>query len=289
MAKLKIKSGDTVIVTAGDHKGSEGKVMKVILEKNKAIVEGVNMVSKHEKPSATNPQGGIVKKEAALHISNLSLIDPKTGSATRVGYRMEEGKKSTFYKKIESSIIVMAYLPRLKEEYKSRVIEALKEEFGYSNVMQVPKLERIVVSRGVGAAVADKKLLEYAVDELTNITGQKAVATISKKDVANFKLRKGVPIGAKVTLRGERMYEFLDRLVTSALPRVRDFNGIKATGFDGRGNYSLGVTEQIIFPEINIDKIKKIDGMNITFVTSAGTDKEAKSLLTELGLPFKKN
>ena len=183
----------------------------------------------------------------------------------------------------------MGYLPRLKEEYKSRVREALKEEFGYSNVMQVPKLERIVVSRGVGSAVADKKLLEYAVDELTNITGQKAVATISKKDVANFKLRKGVPIGAKVTLRGERMYEFLDRLITSALPRVRDFNGIKATGFDGRGNYSLGVTEQIIFPEINIDKIKKIDGMNITFVTSARTDKEAKSLLTELGLPFKKN
>ena len=183
----------------------------------------------------------------------------------------------------------MAYLPRLKEEYKSRVIEALKEEFGYSNVMQVPKLERIIVSRGVGAAVADKKLLEYAVDELTNITGQKAVATISKKDVANFKLRKGVPIGAKVTLRGERMYEFLDRLVTSSLPRVRDFNGIKATGFDGRGNYSLGVIEQIIFPEIDIDKVKKIEGLNITFVTSATTDKEAKSLLTELGLPFKKN
>lgn len=183
----------------------------------------------------------------------------------------------------------MAYLPRLKEEYKGRVISALKEEFGYSNIMQVPKLERIVVSRGVGAAVADKKLIEYAVDELTNITGQKAIATISKKDVANFKLRSGMPIGAKVTLRGERMYEFLDRLITSALPRVRDFNGIKATGFDGRGNYSLGVVEQIIFPEINIDKIKKIDGMNITFVTSADTDKEAKSLLTELGLPFQKN
>jgi len=183
----------------------------------------------------------------------------------------------------------MGYLPRLKEEYKSKVINALKEEFGYSNVMQVPKLERIVVSRGVGAAVADKKLIEYAVDELTNITGQKAIATISKKDVANFKLRQGMPIGAKVTLRGERMYEFLDRLITSALPRVRDFNGIKATGFDGRGNYSLGVTEQIIFPEIDIDKVKKIDGMNITFVTSADTDKEAKSLLTELGLPFQKN
>ena len=183
----------------------------------------------------------------------------------------------------------MAYSPRLKEEYKSRVVNSLTDEFGYKNVMQVPKLERIVVSQGVGAAVADKKLIDYAVEEMTNITGQKAIATISKKDVANFKLRKGMPIGAKVTLRGERMYEFLDRLVTSALPRVRDFNGIKATGFDGRGNYSLGVTEQIIFPEIDIDKVKKIEGMNITFVTSAATDKEAKSLLTELGVPFKKN
>ena len=183
----------------------------------------------------------------------------------------------------------MGYTPRLKEEYKSRVIGALTEEFGYKNVMQVPKLERIVVSRGVGAAVADKKLIDYSIDELTNITGQKAVATISKKDVATFKLRKGMPIGAMVTLRGERMFEFLDRLVTSSLPRVRDFNGIKATGFDGRGNYSLGITEQIIFPEIDIDKVKKIEGLNITFVTSAPTDKEAKSLLTELGLPFKKN
>ena len=183
----------------------------------------------------------------------------------------------------------MGYLPRLKEEYKSRIIGALKEEFGYTNVMQVPKLERIVVSRGVGAAVADKKLIDYSVEELTNITGQRAVATISKKDVATFKLRKGMPIGAMVTLRGERMYEFLDRLVTSSLPRVRDFNGIKATGFDGRGNYSLGVIEQIIFPEIDIDKVKKIEGLNITFVTSAATDKEAKSLLAQMGLPFKKN
>ncbi|WP_438963254.1 50S ribosomal protein L5 [Winogradskyella sp.] len=183
----------------------------------------------------------------------------------------------------------MAYVSRLKKEYKEKVIPALTEEFGYNNVMQVPKLEKIVLSRGVGAAVADKKLIDHAVDELTRITGQKAVATISKKDVASFKLRKGMPIGAKVTLRGEHMYEFLDRLVTSALPRVRDFNGIRATGFDGRGNYNLGVTEQIIFPEIDIDKINKISGMDITFVTSAETDKEAKSLLTELGLPFKKN
>jgi large subunit ribosomal protein L5 len=183
----------------------------------------------------------------------------------------------------------MAYVARLKTEYNERIVSALKEEFGYKNVMQVPKLEKIVVSRGVGAAVADKKLIDHAVDELTMITGQKAVSTISKKDVATFKLRKGMPIGAKVTLRGEKMFEFLDRLVTSALPRVRDFQGIRATGFDGRGNYSLGVTEQIIFPEINIDKINRINGMDITFVTSAPTDKEAKSLLTELGLPFKKN
>ncbi|MFM1877637.1 MAG: hypothetical protein RLZZ241_503 [Bacteroidota bacterium] len=183
----------------------------------------------------------------------------------------------------------MSYVPRLKQEYKERVIKALTDEYGYSNVMQVPKLNKIVVSRGVGAAVADKKLIDHAVDELSLITGQKAVATTSKKDVANFKLRRGMPIGAKVTLRGERMYEFLDRLVTSALPRVRDFQGIKATGFDGRGNYNMGITEQIIFPEINIDRINRINGMDITFVTSAQTDQEAKSLLTELGLPFKKN
>jgi large subunit ribosomal protein L5 len=183
----------------------------------------------------------------------------------------------------------MENMPRLKKEYKERVIEALTKEFGYKNVMQVPKLEKIVISKGVGAAIADKKLIDYAVDELTQITGQKAVSTISKKDVASFKLRRGMPIGAKVTLRKNRMYEFLDRLVTASLPRVRDFKGVKASGFDGRGNYNLGITEQIIFPEIDIDKVNKISGMDITFVTTANTDKEAKSLLHELGIPFKKN
>ena len=165
----------------------------------------------------------------------------------------------------------MAYSPRLKEEYKSRVIAALTDEFGYKNVMQVPKLLKIVISKGVGAAVADKKLIDYAVEEVTTISGQKAISTISKKDVASFKLRKGMPIGVKVTLRGEKMYEFLDRLVTSALPRVRDFNGVKATGFDGRGNYNLGITEQIIFPEINIDKVNRISGMDITFDVEAAS------------------
>ena len=182
----------------------------------------------------------------------------------------------------------MSYIPRLKREYKETVISNLKKEFEYNNIMQVPRLEKIVISKGVGEAVNDKKLIDHAMEEITNISGQKAIATMSKKDVASFKLRKGMPIGVKVTLRGERMYEFLDRLVTAALPRVRDFTGVKVTGFDGRGNYNLGVIEQIIFPEINIDKINKISGMDITFVTNANSDKEALSLLRELGLPFKK-
>ena len=182
----------------------------------------------------------------------------------------------------------MSNIPRLKEDYSNKIVKELKDKLGLTNIMQVPTLEKIVISRGVGAAVSDKKLIDYAVEELTLISGQKAIATLSKKDVASFKLRKGTPIGAKVTLRGDRMYEFLDRLITIALPRVRDFQGIKADGFDGRGNYNLGIKEQIIFPEINIDKVNKISGMDITFVTNTNTNKEAKALLTDLGLPFKK-
>jgi len=183
----------------------------------------------------------------------------------------------------------MENMPRLKKDYNSRVKAALTKEFGYKNVMEIPELQKIVISKGVGAAIADKKLIDYALEELATITGQKAISTISKKDIATFKLRKGMPIGVKVTLRASKMYEFLDRFVTASLPRVRDFKGVNATGFDGRGNYNLGVTEQIIFPEINIDKVNKIGGMDIAFVTSANTDKEAKSLLHELGVPFKKN
>ena len=182
----------------------------------------------------------------------------------------------------------MSYIPRLKNEYKTSIVDKLVKEFSYDNVMQVPKLEKIIISKGVGAAVNDKKLIDHAINEISQISGQRPIATISKKDVASFKLRKGMPIGVKVTLRGENMYEFLDRLVTTALPRVRDFNGVKSSGFDGRGNYNLGITEQIIFPEINIDKINKISGMDITFVTSAKSDKEALQLLSELGLPFKR-
>jgi large subunit ribosomal protein L5 len=179
------------------------------------------------------------------------------------------------------------YTPRLADKYKKEVVPALVKKFGYKSVMQTPKLEKISINRGVNGAVADKKLVDVAVDELSNITGQKAVPTTSKKDISNFKLRKGMPIGARVTLRGEKMYEFLDRLISVALPRVRDFKGISDKAFDGRGNYTLGVTEQIIFPEIDIDKVNKITGMDITFVTSAQTNQEAYELLKELGLPFK--
>lgn len=179
------------------------------------------------------------------------------------------------------------YSPRLADKYKKEVVPALVKKFGYKTVMQAPKLEKIAINRGVNGAVNDKKLVDIAIDELTNITGQKAVATFSKKDISNFKLRKGMPIGARVTLRGEKMYEFLDRLISVALPRVRDFKGVSDKAFDGRGNYTLGVTEQIIFPEIDIDKVNKITGMDITFVTTANTNEEAYELLKELGMPFR--
>ena len=180
----------------------------------------------------------------------------------------------------------MAYTPTLEKKYKEEIIPVMMKEFNYSSVMQVPRLEKIILNQGVGSTIADKKIIEVATEEMTMITGQKAVQTRSKKDISNFKLRKKMPIGVRVTLRRDQMYEFLDRLISVALPRIRDFQGIESK-MDGRGNYTLGVPEQIIFPEINIDKVNKINGMNITFVTSARSDEEGFALLKELGLPFK--
>lgn len=180
----------------------------------------------------------------------------------------------------------MSYTPRLKEKYKAEIVAALTEKFGYKTTMRVPKLSKIVINQGLGAAVADKKIIETAVEELSRITGQKAVATISKKDISNFKLRKGMPVGAMVTLRGDNMYDFLDRFISVAIPRTRDFRGVPATGFDGRGNFNYGVKEHIIFPEIDIDKVNRILGMDITFVTTAQTDEEGKALLDAFGFPF---
>lgn len=182
----------------------------------------------------------------------------------------------------------MAYIPNLKKKYTQEVVPALQKEFNYKSVMQVPRLEKIVINQGLGVAVADKKLVDVAVNELSTISGQKALPTFARKDISNFKLRKGVPIGAKVTLRRDRMYEFLERLICVALPRIRDFKGINIK-FDGKGNYTLGLTEQIIFPEIDIDKVSKIMGMEINFVTTAQSDEEAYTLLKEFGLPFKIN
>lgn len=182
----------------------------------------------------------------------------------------------------------MSYIPRLKDKYAAEIIPALTEQFGYKTVMRVPKLQKIVLSQGIGDAVADKKLVDNAIGDLSRIAGQKAIQTVSKKDISNFKLRKGMPIGTKVTLRGDKMYDFLDRLIAVALPRTRDFRGISPKGFDGRGNYNLGVKEHIIFPEIDIDKVSRIMGMDITFVTTAESDEEGKALLDAFGFPFTK-
>ncbi len=182
----------------------------------------------------------------------------------------------------------MSYTPRLKDKYTSEIVPEMQRQFNYKSKMQVPRLVKICINQGVGDAITDKKLIDAGVQEMTMIAGQKAVQTKSKKDISNFKLRKGMPVGVRVTLRGERMYEFLDRLVSVAIPRIRDFRGLNDKGFDGRGNYTMGITEQIIFPEINIDKVTKINGVDITMVTTAPNDQEALSLLKEFGLPFKK-
>ncbi len=181
----------------------------------------------------------------------------------------------------------MSYSPRLKDKYQNEIVPALMKQFNYKSVMQVPKLVKISINQGVGQAITDKKLLDSTVEEMTKIAGQRAVKTYSRKDISNFKLRKGMAIGARVTLRRERMYEFLDRLISVSIPRIRDFRGINDKGFDGRGNYTFGISEQLIFPEINIDEVNRIQGMNMTFVTTAKTDEEAFALLKEFGLPFK--
>jgi large subunit ribosomal protein L5 len=183
----------------------------------------------------------------------------------------------------------MSYIPRLQTQYAEEIVPNLKERFEYKSVMQVPSITKICLNQGLGKAIADKKVVEYATDEMSRIVGQKAVRTISTKDVSNFKLRKGMPIGCRVTLRRNRMFDFLDRLIAVSLPRTRDFQGVNAKGFDGRGNFTFGIKEQVIFPEINLDKVKHFNGMDITIVTSANTDEEAKALLESFGFPFKKN
>jgi large subunit ribosomal protein L5 len=241
--KFKIRKGDKVVAITGKDKGKTGEVLRVLRKEDRVLVQGLNMVKRHQRPSQVSP-GGILEKEASLHISNVALIDPKT-------------------------------------------LPAMMEQFGYKSRYQVPVIEKIVVNMGVGEGVQDQKKIQAATSDLTRITGQKPIVTRAKKSIASFKLREGMEIGCKVTLRRTRMYEFLDRLVTIALPRVRDFRGIPSRSFDGRGNFAMGLKEQIVFPEIDYDKVDEVRGLNVVIVTTAESDEEAKVLLEQFDMPFR--
>ena len=294
--KIKIKKDDPVKVIAGRDKGKTGRVLSVDRWRGKLLVEGVIMIKRHTRP---NPQkqikGGIAERESAIAISNVMIADLRRrgharraiawkprGAATR---RVRIAKKGgeILDKKGKGS----RWQRRLREHYQKNVVPALTKEFGYKNVMAVPKIEKISVNIGLGEATQNAKLMDGAVNELAQIAGQKPVITKARKSIAAFKLREGMAIGCMVTLRGDRMYEFLDRLVNVALPRVRDFRGVSSKSFDGRGNYTLGVKDQLIFPEIDYNKVEKTKGMNICITTTAKTDAEGLALLKHMGMPFR--
>ena len=288
---MNIKKDDKVVVLSGKNKGKEGKVLSADPKGGKVIVEGVNVATKHQKPKNQQDQGGIIKTETPIYACKVMVVCPKCGKPTRVAHKITDGKKARICKKCGAELErreqrTMATMPSMKKKYVEEVAPALMTKFQYESVMQIPKIEKIVVSVGCGDCKDNAKALDAVIKDITAITGQKAVATVAKKSVANFKLREGMHVGVKVTLRQDRMWEFLDRLFNIALPRVRDFRGISADAFDGRGNYSLGLKEQIIFPEIEYDKIEKLRGMNIAIITTAKTDEEARELLKLMGAPF---
>ena len=287
----KIKKGDSVVVIAGRDKGKRGDVTRIV-DAEHVIVAGINQVKKHQRPNPMKgEQGGIVSKDVPIHVSNVALWNPVTKKADRVGFRMmEDGRKVRFFKsngELLGRVDEETDMARLKEIYNKEVVPALIKQFGYKSVMEVPRIQKIVLNMGVGEAIGDKKLLENAAGDMQKISGQKPVITKARKAIAVFKIREGYPIGCMVTLRQNRMYEFLDRLISIALPRVRDFRGVSGRSFDGRGNFNMGVKEQIIFPEIEYDKIDTLRGMNITITTTAKTDAEAKALLAAFRFPFK--
>jgi len=271
----KIRKGDKVIVLTGRDKGRTGEVFEVRPDEGRALVRGVNMVKRHQKQTQSQ-EGGIISKEAPIHLSNIAIVG-KDGKPTRMSPSVRE----------QRSMAETVQVPRLREKFDREIRAKLTEQFGYSNVMQVPQLTKVVLNMGVGEAVNDRKKVELAAADLALISGQKPVITKSRMAIATFKLRENQPIGAKVTLRKARMYEFIDRLVNIALPRVRDFRGLNPKSFDGRGNYSLGIKEHLIFPEIDYDKSGETWGMDITVCTSARTDDEARALLTAFNFPFR--
>ena len=287
--KFKIRTGDSVIVITGKDKGKIGNVTSVIKSNDRVIVEGVNIIKRHRKATQESP-GKIEELEAPIHISNVAHLDPDTGKATRVKYEFKDGVKRRL-SVVSGSLLdkwfgELKMNTRLQEKYKKEITKTLKDKFKYKNDLEIPKLEKVVINMGVGEAVKDSKKIEIAVNELAAITGQKPVITKSKKANASFKLREGMPIGVKVTLRKNKMYEFVDRFVNIALPRVRDFRGVNSKSFDGNGNYALGLKEQYVFPEIEYDNVDSVRGMDIIFVTSAKSDEEARELLNGFDFPF---
>ena len=290
----KIRKGDNVIVISGRDKGSKGAVVSV-LENDTVIVENVNRVKRHTRANPQmNKTGGIIEKEMPMHVSKVALFNPATQKADRVGVkRLADGKRVRFFKSngddrrvsVDQRVTSMA---RLQQYYREKVVAQLRKDLGITNAMEVPKIVKITVNMGVGEAVADKKVIDAAVTDLAKITGQKPVVCQARKSIASFKVREGLAIGCKVTLRGTRMYEFLDRLISVAMPRIRDFRGVSPRSFDGRGNYNMGVKEQIIFPEIQYDQIDQLRGMDITITTTAKDDKAGRALLEAFQFPFRK-
>ena len=282
----RIRKGDEVIVICGRDKGTKGTVLSRVDDRH-VLVEGVNVVKKHVRPNpALGVAGGIVDKTMPIDQSNVMLVNPETGKGDRVGFQIVDGKKEQRRRcRCQGRMRVM--MSRFATIYRDTIVPELTKKFGYKSIMEVPRITKITLNMGVGEAVNDKKLVDNAVADMTKIAGQKPVITRTRKAIANFKIRENMPIGCMVTLRGERMYDFLDRLVTVAFPRVRDFRGVSGRAFDGRGNYNIGLKEQIIFPEIEYDKIDAVRGMNISITTTAKTDEEAKALLAGFNFPFR--
>ena len=295
---MKIKKGDTSWSSPARTRARRARSSRPTRRPTRSLVEGVNRIKKHTKVTNQSGRGaktgGIVTQEAPIHVTNVMLVDPatktpgagglhrSTRTARRSAFCVRAGRKSD-----DARRGARAPVPRLKQQYRAEIAPALQEEFGYANVMQIPGLTKVVVNMGVGEAARDSKLIEGAVRDLAAITGQKPQVTKARKSIAQFKLREGMPIGAHVTLRGDRMWEFLDRLLAIALPRIRDFRGLTPRQFDGQGNYTFGLTEQVMFHEIDQDKIDRLRGMDITVVTTATTDDEGRALLRQLGFPFK--
>jgi large subunit ribosomal protein L5 len=286
----KIRRDDEVVVISGKDRGKTGRVLRVDPGKSKVYVEGLNIVKRHQRPQQVpgaqraETVGGVIEKEGPIHISNVMLIDPKDKKPTRVGISREGGQRMRVTRRSQSKLD--RAMARLKERYNEEIRQQLIERFGYSSAMQAPRLQKITLNMGVGDAKQDSKVLDAATEQLATIAGQQPSVRRARKSIAQFKVREGMPVGLSVTLRRERAYEFLDRLMTIAIPRIRDFRGLRPTSFDGRGNYSLGVREQIIFPEIDYDSVDAVRGLDVTITTSAPTDAEAYALLEAFGMPF---